>query len=414
VVAVKNYIKVMVACFAGNTLEFFDFALYGAFAPFFATYFFPEPYGGSLTLLAYAASFVLRPLGAIIFGYIGDRYGRKKAFSLPIFLMAVFTLSIPFIPSYLQAGIFSPIALIVCRLGQGLSMGGETAGAVVYSLEHSSKVNKLGFSAGLLGASTLLGALLANFVSFLSTGNYLSQSQWGLPFIMGGLLGFLIAWTRMRLAESPEFQSYSSPHSPISYIIKNHRIAMVESILISGFCGVISVFIAVYFNFYFVRSLGWTIHESLGVVSSSLFLSFVVSILIGRIIEKKDVRKILLMNMLAMILIIFPSMAAFKSGITMYILMAVSLIATICGISWGTLNLLLYSRFPSKVRFTGLAVSDSCGRIVFTAPIPLICDYLTRNGGIMSVAIFIFAVITFMLILLLVLEGLNQRKSALT
>ena len=409
----RNYIKVMVACFAGNTLEFFDFALYGAFAPFFATYFFPEPYGGALTLLAYAASFLLRPVGAVIFGYIGDRYGRKRAFSLPICLMAIFTLSIPFIPSYLQAGIFSPIALIVCRLGQGLSMGGETAGAVVYSLEHSSKVNKLGLSAGLLGASTLLGALLANFVSFLSTGNYLSQSQWGVPFIMGGALGFVVAWARMKLAESPEFQSYSSPHSPIFYIIKNHRVALMESILISGFCGITSVFMAVYFNFYFVRSLGWTIHQSLGVVSSGLLLSFIVSIFIGRVIENKDVRRILLLNMLALIVIIFPAMAAFKCGVTVFILIAVALISIVCGVSWGTLNLLLYSRFPAKVRFTGLAVSDSFGRIVFTAPIPLICDYLTRNGGIMSVAIFIFALIVSMLILLLALDRTKHAKSAL-
>ena len=160
-----NNKKVFFAGVLGNVIEFYDFTLFGFFAPLIARLFFPsfDPRTALLlTLAIFSVSFLMRPIGGILFGHIGDRYGRKFALSLSILLMAIPTAAIGLLPAYEEIGIWASLMLLVCRLLQGISAGGEYNGAFILLIEHGRKENA-GFIGSLVVSSCALGALLAVF-----------------------------------------------------------------------------------------------------------------------------------------------------------------------------------------------------------------------------------------------------------
>jgi MHS family proline/betaine transporter-like MFS transporter len=152
----KKETKVITASMVGNALEFYDFSLYGFFAPILSTLFFPSD--NSLVSLiqalgVFALGFMTRPIGAIIFGHIGDKLGRKKALSYSVLLMSIPTMAIGLLPTFEQIGIWAPLLLVFCRLCQGLCAGGEYNGSALFALEHNPE-NKRGFIGGLLTSAS--------------------------------------------------------------------------------------------------------------------------------------------------------------------------------------------------------------------------------------------------------------------
>ena len=204
---------VIVASSLGTVFEWYDFFIYGTLAAVLSQHFFPwaGATGGFLyTLAAFGAGFGVRPIGAILFGILGDRLGRKYTFLITITLMGIATAAVGLLPTYGQAGILGPVLLVICRLLQGLALGGEYGGAAIYVAEHAPR-HKRGLYTSFIQASVIGGFLLS--VITVLTSNWLisdpatNSLAWRLPFLISLLLLAVSLWVRLKLKESPVFQA---------------------------------------------------------------------------------------------------------------------------------------------------------------------------------------------------------------
>lgn len=204
--------KVIFASSLGTVFEWYDFYLYATLAPFFASLFFP-PNNDTAALLSalatYAAGFLIRPFGAIFFGRIGDRQGRKYAFLITIVLMGTSTFAVGLLPSYEQIGWLAPLMLVLLRLAQGFALGGEYGGAATYVAEHTA-VSRRGFATSWIQTTATLGFFLSLFVIVICR-SIMDETQfkdwgWRIPFLVSILLLIFTAYIRLRLNESPLYQ----------------------------------------------------------------------------------------------------------------------------------------------------------------------------------------------------------------
>jgi MHS family proline/betaine transporter-like MFS transporter len=189
--------EAVIAGVIGNALEWYDFAVYGYFVSTISELFFPSSDPLASTLATYAVfgvGFVMRPVGSILFGTYGDRHGRRKALSAVTFLMAISTLAIGLLPTYDQAGLLAPILLVVARLIQGLSAGGEWGGSTAYIVEYAPE-GRRGFIGSWqqfsVGGGFLLGSLSGTVLSFALSPEALTSWGWRVPFLLGIVVGGL-------------------------------------------------------------------------------------------------------------------------------------------------------------------------------------------------------------------------------
>jgi MFS family permease len=203
--------RVVIASSAGTAFEWYDFFIFGSLAPVISHVFFAglDPTPALIAALAlFAAGFAFRPLGALIFGVVGDRLGRKGAFLITVSLMGASTFLIGFLPTYAQAGSVGPTLLIVLRILQGIALGGEYGGAAIYVAEHAPNARR-GAATGWIQSSASFG-LLAALLVIVFTRNTVGEDAfvawaWRVPFLVSALLLAISVWMRAKLAESPHF-----------------------------------------------------------------------------------------------------------------------------------------------------------------------------------------------------------------
>ena len=204
---------VILASSLGTVFEWYDFFVYGTLATVIAKLFFPaasETAGFLLVLATFGAGFGVRPVGAVLFGYLGDRLGRKYTFLVTVTLMGLATAAVGLLPTFAQAGIAAPILLVVCRLLQGLALGGEYGGAAIYVAEHAP-ANRRGFYTSFIQASVIGGFLLSLAVVLSSTA-FVAKADWEswgwrVPFLFSIVLLAVSLWIRLKLKESPVFRA---------------------------------------------------------------------------------------------------------------------------------------------------------------------------------------------------------------
>jgi MHS family proline/betaine transporter-like MFS transporter len=220
--------KIVISGMVGNMLEWYDYALYAQFVPIIAKHFFPESELAEIMAMAvFAAGFFVRPLGAIVFGSIGDKMGRRLALVIGILTMAIPTAAIGLLPSYASIGITATILLAIIRLIQGFSLGGEFSGCIAYIVEHSPPEKR-----GLAGSAAfvsmclgmLLGTLTAGFMSWVMTPEALFNWGWRIPFVAGLFIGLVGLYIRMNLSESPLYKAARAnkelSNAPLSELVK--------------------------------------------------------------------------------------------------------------------------------------------------------------------------------------------------
>ena len=208
----RNDARVIGGASVGTVFEWYDFYLYGSLATYITRHFFSgvnETTGYIFALLAFAAGFAVRPFGALVFGRLGDLWGRKNTFLVTMLLMGLSTFAVGLLPSYASIGVAAPIALVTLRLIQGLALGGEYGGAATYVAEHAPP-GRRGFYTSWIQTTATVGLFLSLIVILFTRtqmgGEAFADWGWRLPFLLSGVLLGVSLWIRLKLNESPVFQ----------------------------------------------------------------------------------------------------------------------------------------------------------------------------------------------------------------
>src|SRR5690348_15126555 len=273
--------RVVIASSAGTAFEWYDFFIFGSLAPVISRVFFAglDPTPALIAALAlFAAGFAFRPLGALIFGVVGDRLGRKGAFLITVSLMGASTFLIGFLPTYAQAGPLAATLLIILRILQGIALGGEYGGAAIYVAEHAPNA-KRGASTGWIQSSASFG-LLAALLVIVATRTWIGADAfadwgWRVPFLVSAVLLVISVWMRAKLAESPEFQRIREEddlsHRPLREAFGSKK--NIQRVLVAFF-GIMCAQGAVwYFTFFYLQVF---LEKSLGVPAQTKDLLLIV------------------------------------------------------------------------------------------------------------------------------------------
>jgi len=385
----RKYRSLIISGSIGNILENYDYILYANFAVVIGKLFFPfqDTYTSLLaTFGVFAAGFITRPLGAIIFGHVGDKYGRKLSLSASIMLMSIPTAMIGILPTYSEVGILAPIFLILIRLLQGISIGGETSGFITYLLESAPDIKRKGF----LGSFALASAAAGLFCGFLASficNFYFAENEfaWKIPFLLSfpvGLIGFYI---RNKLEETLEFKSMKNSgllaKSPLVELFKTH---LKEMMIMCGLFVSISVPFYIFFAFlstFLVRILGYSQLQTSSIYLCSSAVFIFSSLLAGWLSDKFKIYKFLFSAIFVFVIFVFPIFFLILSK--SYVLTLIGCICFIVIISFYQAPLLsVVTRiFPTKIRATGSALSFNVVSVIFGGFTPVFLTWLIGDSS---------------------------------
>jgi len=311
--------RVVIASSAGTAFEWYDFFIFGSLASVISKVFFAglDPTPALIAALAlFAAGFAFRPLGALIFGVVGDRLGRKGAFLITVSLMGGATFLIGFLPTYAQAGTTGPSLLIILRILQGIALGGEYGGAAIYVAEHAPN-QKRGASTGWIQSSASFG-LLAALLVIVATRSAIGEDAfnawgWRVPFLVSVVLLVISVWMRAKLAESPEFarirEEGELAHAPLREAFgkwRNLRQVLIAFFGIMCAQGAVWYFTFFYMQVFLERSLGLPAETKdlllivMTVVSAPLYVYF------GWLSDRLGRKPVMVFGMLLALLLYFP------------------------------------------------------------------------------------------------------------
>jgi len=380
--------KVVISGMIGNALEWYDYALYAQFAHIIGLKFLPKTeFVEIITFGLFAAGFVIRPLGGILFGQIGDRFGRKVALVIGILLMAIPTAGIGLLPSYETIGIAAPIILAIIRLLQGFSLGGEFSGCIAYIVEHAPHGKR-----GLAGSASfvsmclgmLLGLVVANGFSYFLSEEDLLEWGWRVPFILGLLIGLVGIYIRSHLSESPVYKAAKEAGCLSRTPLREVFTTYLPQLLIA-----IGIYINVTAPFYtttvfikhFMQSLGYSLDQGSFTCAVILITMTVVFPISAYISDKVGRKPVIIAGSLLLIVNIYPIFLALNSMNYHLALFSQIVFATIVGIYMGPVPTLLVEMFPTKVRFTGVAISYNLSAAIFGGTAPMVGTALYQFTG---------------------------------
>ncbi len=359
--------KVVISGMLGNGLEWYDYALYGHMSLVFATLFFPSEdasFALILTFLTFAVGFISRPLGAVIFGRIGDKYGRKQALTLSMILMAIPTGCIGLLPTYESVGILAPILLLTIRVVQGLSLGGAFSGSMSYVVEHADPA-KRAMTGSVTMLSLVIGFLTGSLVSTLVSSSLPEEDfiswGWRLPFFVGVLIGVVGFWIRNHGDESPAYKEAKEAgtlsQSPVKDACFKETRKMLQGFSIYLFVTVPFYTLAIYMIAYSKAHLGLTQEQALQVNSMSMVAMFLLIIPAARAADRYGRRPILLGAIIVMMLLVYPAFQLMQNGDFWSIAMGQIMLSLVLGCYLAPIPAVLVELFPTRIRYTGMALS---------------------------------------------------------
>lgn len=381
--------RVMMASFIGTTVEFYDFFLYGtASALVFNHLFFPQfsDLAGTIAAFgAFAAGFVARPIGGLIFGHFGDRLGRKSMLIYSLVGMGIATVAIGFLPTYQQVGLLAPALLVLCRLIQGLAVGGEWGGAVLMSVEHAPD-NRRGLAGSWTQAGSPAGLVLATgafgLFTLLPDEAFMSWG-WRVPFVLSALLVAVGLAIRLKMDESPEFEAVKKAGKqsrvPLVDVVKRHPLNIV---LAAGACLAPFVnfyFFAVFILTYATHVLGMERGPVLMVVAIAAAIEVVTIPLVASLSDRLGRRRVFLFGAVLFGLYAYPffwiSTAAAGSTFSVGVLAIVGL-SLVHPFMYGPMAALFAEMFSPAVRYSGASLGYQIGAILGGGFAPMIMTSL--------------------------------------
>lgn len=388
--------RAVIAAIVGNTLEWYDFAVYGFFALTLAKLFFPtgDPTVSLLlTVATFGVGFIMRPVGALVLGTLADRRGRKLALSLTILLMALGTAMIGLAPTYATAGAWAPAIIVLARLIQGFSAGGEIGGATAFLVEHAPPARR-GLYASWQQASQagalLLGSLTGALLTGLLPAADIEAWGWRVPFLLGLLIAPVGLFIRFRVSETDSFKAIlreraarpEASFSPLRDTLGKHRSAVVVGFGITIAWTVCTYFFLVTMPTYAVRQLGVPQSASFLANSVGLVLIVVLAPVFGAWSDKVGRRPIMLAAACGILLSCWPLLfwLTHQPSVVNLVLAQIVFAVLIAGFS-GPAPAAMAELYPPAMRSTGLSIAYNLAVTIFGGFAPFITTWLIVQTG---------------------------------
>ncbi|RKH10594.1 MFS transporter [Corallococcus sp. CA053C] len=374
----------------GGALEFYDFIIFVFFTEAIGRLFFPPETADWLrqfqTFGLFAAGYLARPLGGIVMAHFGDRTGRKRMFTLSVFLMSVPTLLMGLLPTYATAGYAAPLALLALRLLQGAAVGGEVPGAWVFVSEHVPE-RRVGLACGTLTSGLtlgiLLGSLVATAVNTVFTPQEVLAYGWRVPFVVGGVFGFLAVFLRRWLQETPIFEELRQRHAlvrelPLKAALKGHAPAVAVSMLLTWVltAGIVVVILM-------TPTLMQKLHaipaaQALGANSVATLTLTVGCVFFGVLADRLGPARALALGTLALLV----TVQLFYRGVAsapQHLLPLYALVGFCVGVV-GVVPAVMVHAFPPAVRFSGISFSYNVAYALFGGLTPLVVTLALKES----------------------------------
>ncbi|HET9679151.1 MAG TPA: MFS transporter [Gammaproteobacteria bacterium] len=382
----KDVRKAVGAAAMGNALEWFDFGVYGYLAVEIGRVFFPS---GSLTqsllwtFATFALGFLIRPLGGFFFGPLGDKIGRNRVLATTIILMSGATFAIGLLPSYAAMGLWAPAGLIILRLIQGFSTGGEYGGAATFMVEYASD-KKRGFLSSWLEFGTLAGyaasGILVAVITALVTSEQMLDWGWRIPFLMAGPLGIVGLYLRLKLEDSPVFRKLEEAgqvsKSPLRDTFVNHWRQMLICVGLVVILNVAYYTVLKYMPTYLKAELGIADLQALILSLSILFGMMLLVTFVGRYSDKVGRKPVLYAACIGFILLAIPAFYLMIHGTTVLTFVGLGILGFLVVLLAGTMPATLPAIFPTHVRYGGFAISYNTSTSLFGGTAPLVITWL--------------------------------------
>ncbi|WP_051579555.1 MFS transporter [Pseudonocardia acaciae] len=392
----------------GTFVEFYDFAIYALTVPIIATQVFPagDPNAALISAFAvYGVAFVIRPLGGVVFGVIGDRYGRRRVLTLVLTLIGVSTALIGVLPTYAQAGLLAPALLVGLRLLQGLSAGGEATSASSFALEHAPPSRRSLWNTVVIAASAVSSVVgLAVVLGLNAAMPEAAFAAWGwrVPFLLALPLSLIGLYIRVRTDESPAFErakrSAALSSGPVREAFRHNRAAIAIAFALSSMTGLAFYYLAGYLPTYLQVTGGLSRTGALVSNGVALVVFAVALPACGALADRYGRRPAIRLGAALLVVTSVPAFLLAGGGglagaITGQLLLALSL-AVFGGGSYVT----LMEVFPTRTRITGAAVGYNLGYALFGGTAPLLASVLVARTGSASAPGYYLAVVALLVL----------------
>lgn len=371
---------------AGNVLEWYDFAVFGYFAPIIGAQFFPS--GNHLTSLlsafgVFAAGYMMRPLGGIVFGHIGDRLGRKKALQISVLMMAAPTILLGLLPTHAQVGLLAPALLVLLRLVQGVSVGGELIGSISFVIETAPPHRRGVLGSLSLGSATggiLLGSAVATIVHGLVDPATLQAWGWRLPFLAGFLIGGVGLWMRRGIVETPDFVKLKEAgrvvKNPVTEALKTMpgRILHLAGLVVLLAGGFYMLF--VWWPTYLTQIVKPAVPHALLVNTVSMLALISLIPLTGWLSDLWGRKIPIVAGSLGMAVVAYPLFCWADHGHFASDLLAQLAFTVVMSLYMGPLAAAIVEMFPTRTRFSGVAIGYNVTLALVGGTAPLVSTWL--------------------------------------
>jgi len=380
--------SIFLSAISGNILEYYDFTVYAVFSVAIGKSFFPHHSDVAqvlLSLAVFAMGFITRPIGGIIFGYVADKYGRKNALAAAILLMAIPTTLIGCLPSIHTIGIAAPLLLIFFRLLQGLAVGGEFTGSIVYIIEHAPQ-DRRGFFGSLAMSSAFVGLLIGS-LSALVVYHYFPHVSyaWRVPFWFSLLLGGVGLYLRLGMPESPVFNAYHAKQkhqqSPLMEVLQRHKLSVLKAILLVMLPSAGFYLSFVYLPNYLEEHIKITLADAL-MANTLTMLVIIFCIPVFGVLSDKWGRKPILTVGAVCFLLFSPLLyCLLQGGNLQAVYITLMAFALMVACSYSVIPATLVEMFKTSSRYTGMSLPYNVANALFGGTAPLMATSLIHFSG---------------------------------
>jgi MHS family proline/betaine transporter-like MFS transporter len=370
----------------GNLLEWYDFGLYAIYSPLFSRLFFPSEDAHVALIMTFAVlavGFMCRPVGAFIFGYLGDSRGRAKTLRLSILMISLPTLFIGFLPTYAMAGIIAPLLLIFIRIWQGISLGGEYSGTLIYLTESAPKERRAtitSFAATGANLGILLASLVSAGTSYIFSDAAFQSYGWRIPYVLSGFLSLYIYFKRLQMQETSVFESLKKKHglvkNPITFVLRNNIPQMLRVLGMACMGGTFYYLCFIYMPTFLIQNLHYSITKA-----SSLMTFFIGTMLIfvplaGMLCDRVSRRKMLLFNAALIAVITIPGFYFLREQHFLGVVLILGFFTIASSLEQAATCVAVVENYPPPARYSGLSIGYNFSYAVFGGTAPLVCEWL--------------------------------------